>query len=644
VTIIYSGSGAHAHGSRVARASCETYDQAAARTLGKTSVSSARERERVSASDGTRIGAEVAGYRIESLLGRGGMSVVYLAEHMRLGRKVALKLLSSVLSEDEGFRDRFVRESRRAAELDHPNVVPIYDAGESDGQLYIAMRYIQGCDLKTLIAREQRLSTGRTLYILEQVASALDTAHDHDLIHRDVKPANILIAEPSEMVYLADFGVVKHTASRGLTRTGFFIGTVDYAAPEQIEGLPVDARTDVYALGCVLYECLVGKAPFDREGEVAVMHAHLVEPPPLLTAARPDLPKSLNRVIAQAMAKSKDERYNSCEELIEAARGAALQRTSSAAVVPPHAATGPAEESLAGQSALASVTTLEETATPSDAEAASVTGGVVRDDNLQASGAPPTGPPVEATGAPSRAGAGGPPPASGKRPERPMRWLPLALVALAAAALSGVAVYLLTKDDSKPAAAQTVTTTTTPTTPTVPTTPVAAAKGLEGVVLKPVWKQCAVSTTPQPDAVESAVCLPLSNPTTFFPDRLDLSIYPNAAALKKAFLALKAASPGSAALVAGKGSCNGLNWNGDGIWNHAATGQLGGHRFCYFDAKKNAVIVWTHERLGTPSHIDTIGIARIGGRGDQPGLYNWWNFWHERLGKCALPDCVAHLT
>ena len=371
----------------------------------------------MSASDGTRIGAEVAGYRIEALLGRGGMSVVYLAEHMRLGRKVALKLLSSVLSEDEGFRDRFVRESRRAAELDHPNIVPIYDAGESDGQLYIAMRYIQGCDLKTLIAREQRLSTGRALYILEQVASALDTAHDHDLIHRDVKPANILIAEPSEMVYLADFGVVKHTASRGLTRTGFFIGTVDYAAPEQIEGLPVDARTDVYALGCVLYECLVGKAPFDREGEVAVMHAHLVEPPPLLTAARPDLPKSLNRVIAQAMAKSKDERFNSCEELIEAARGAALQRTSSAAVVPPRAVVAPPDESPSGESARVPATALEETATPSDAEAAALAGGVVSDDNLEASGAPPTGPPIEAAGAPSRAGAGGPPPASGKRPE-----------------------------------------------------------------------------------------------------------------------------------------------------------------------------------------------------------------------------------
>jgi serine/threonine protein kinase len=595
----------------------------------------------MSASDGTRIGAEVAGYRIESLLGRGGMSVVYLAEHMRLGRKVALKLLASVLSEDEGFRDRFVRESRRAAELDHPNIVPIYDAGEADGQLYIAMRYIQGCDLKTLIAREQRLGTGRALYILEQVASALDTAHDHDLIHRDVKPANILIAEPSEMVYLADFGVVKHTASRGLTRTGFFIGTVDYAAPEQIEGLPVDARTDVYALGCVLYECLVGKAPFDREGEVAVMHAHLVEPPPLLTAARPDLPKSLNRVIASAMAKSKDERYNSCAELIEAARGAALQRTVSAAVVPPRGVAASGDEPLAtGERELADSTELDETAMPPDAASPVLGESVVRGDEGEGSGVPPIAPPAAPTGPPPRGGASGPPRASR---DRPVRWLPLALVAVVAAALSGVAVYLLTNNDSStPNAVTTRTTGTGTTTPTTPTTPVAVAKGLAGVVLKPVWDQCNVSTTPQPGAVESAICLPPADPTTFFPDRLDLSIYPDGAALTKAFSALKASEPASAALVAGKGTCNGLVWNGDGIWRHSDT-KFGGHRFCYFDASKNAVIVWTHERRGTPSHIDMIGIARVGGRGDLSGLYNWWGFWHSRLGKCPLPECVAHL-
>jgi hypothetical protein len=541
-----------------------------------------------------------------------------------------------VLSEDEGFRDRFVRESRRAAELDHPNIVPIYDAGEADGQLYIAMRYVEGCDLKTLIGRDKRLSTGRTLYILEQVASALDTAHDHDLIHRDVKPANILIAEPSEMVYLADFGVVKHTASRGLTKTGFFIGTVDYAAPEQIEGLPVDARTDVYALGCVLYECLVGKAPFDREGEVAVMHAHLVEPPPTLTTLRPDLPKSLNRVIASAMAKSKDERYNTCEELIDAARSAALQRTASAVVLPaPDPDVAGEESSSTGQNAPAA-TLGAASATPGEIVAAAAPTGVARDDRVQGSGAPP-GPPA----APPANGAG--PPRAPR--ERRVPWLPMALVALAAAAASGVAVYFATDNGSSPkAATTTITTQTGTTTSTGTTTPKAGLTGLADVVLPPVWKNCNVSTQPQPGAVESAVCLPPSNPTTFFPDRLDLSIYPNGAALKKAFNALKAADPKSAALVAGKGTCSGVSWNGDGPWNHADTGQLGGHRFCYFDAKQNAVIVWTHERLGTPSHLDLLAVARIGERGDQPGLFNWWNFWHGRLGKCPLPGCEAHLT
>jgi serine/threonine protein kinase len=204
-------------------------------------------------SDNTRIGATVAGYRIESLIGRGGMSIVYLAEHVRLGRQVALKLLAPSLSVDADFRERFSFESRRAAEIDHPNVVPIYDAGEADGQLYIAMRYIAGCDLKTLIRREGSLGVARTLFLLEQTADALDAAHERNLIHRDVKPANILVAEPADRVYLTDFGVVKHNGSQGLTKTGFVLGTIDYAAPEQIEGLPVDARTDVYALGCVLY-------------------------------------------------------------------------------------------------------------------------------------------------------------------------------------------------------------------------------------------------------------------------------------------------------------------------------------------------------------------------------------------------------
>jgi serine/threonine protein kinase len=584
----------------------------------------------VSASDSTRIGAEVAGYRIEALLGRGGMSVVYLAEHMRLGRKVALKLLASVLSEDEGFRDRFVRESRRAAELDHPNIVPIYDAGEADGQLYIAMRYVEGCDLKTLIGREERLSTGRTLYILEQVASALDTAHDHDLIHRDVKPANILIAEPSEMVYLADFGVVKHTASRGLTKTGFFIGTVDYAAPEQIEGLPVDARTDVYALGCVLYECLVGKAPFDREGEVAVMHAHLVEPPPTLTTLRPDLPKSLNRVIASAMAKSKDERYNTCEELIAAARSAALQRTSSAAVLPardladareePH----PTGESTPGQGVAVGI------AASSDVSAAAAPTGVAKDDRAGGSGAPP-----DAKGTPPPVNGGGAPPGSGRR--RPPAWLPMALIALVAAVASGVAVYLLTNNDSTPnAATTTITTSTGTTTSTTSTTTSAAPVALIAALMPTgIAAQCKTQATPSYDAVETELCHPPANAPTSFPTEFSFSFFRSHAALLASYDSLKSK------LVIG--ACGGTV--GEKAWIHPSTGKTGGARICGNADNGDSMILWTHERRGSFDHVDMLGVARTSSRG--ANLFrSWWNAVKDDVGKCRplLAENVCYAT
>jgi serine/threonine-protein kinase len=580
----------------------------------------------VSTGDNTRIGTEIAGYRVESLLGRGGMSVVYLAEHVRLGRRVALKLLAPMLSDDETYRDRFQRESRRAAELDHPNVVPIFDAGEVDGQLFIAMRYIEGCDLKTLIRREGSLGMGRTLFILEQAADGLDAAHERNLIHRDVKPGNILIAEPSEQVYLTDFGVVKHTASKGLTRTGFFIGTVDYAAPEQIEGLPVDARTDVYALGCVLYECLVGKAPFDRDAEINVMHAHLIDAPPLLTASRPDLPKALNRVLASALAKSKDDRYDTCGQLIEAARVASRQRSTT--TVHADREDAGAAEAEAPAAASAEMTTTEPP-TPAlpDAGAAVIATPVTGLSDAEAlpveAGAPPPPQPPA-----SRDGGGG------RRGDR-RAWLAAGAAVVVAALLAAAAVYAVTRDSNSGSA--------TPTTTTTSPGLRAVAKGLAGVVLKDVWDKCAVASTPQPGAVQSAICLPPTNGTVFFPDRVDLSIYPDAAARKKAFDALRASDPHSAALVAGKGNCNNVGWNGFGIWKHVATGEIGGERYCYFDAKHNAVIVWTHERRATPSHLDFVGVARIGGRGNEPDLYSWWNFWHGRLGKCPLPGCEAHL-
>jgi serine/threonine protein kinase len=271
-----------------------------------------------------RIGTELGGYRIVEPLGRGGTSVVYRAEHVRLERPAAIKLLTPGFGESD-FSDRFLRESQLAASLDHPSIVPVYDAGEENGLLYIAMACVEGEDLKTLLAEEGRLDVRRALRILGQVGSALDAAHARGLVHRDVKPANILVAD-GDRAYLSDFGVVKELSGNGTTRTGSFIGTIDYCAPEQIEGQEVDGRADVYALACVLYECLTGEPPFRRPSEVAVLNAHLHTPPPKLSRAAPDLPAALEPVISKALSKSPLDRYVTCGELIAAARAAASER------------------------------------------------------------------------------------------------------------------------------------------------------------------------------------------------------------------------------------------------------------------------------------------------------------------------------
>jgi serine/threonine-protein kinase len=282
----------------------------------------------VSTGGDPRIGTELAGFRIESLIGRGGMGVVYLAEQLRYGRKIALKILAPELAVDEAFRERFELEWRTAAKLEHPNIVPVYEAGEADGVLYIAMRYVDGIDLNALLGREGRLSPARALGIVGQVGRALDAAHAQGLVHRDVKPGNILVAAESagegEHVYLTDFGVAKQARTQtGLTRTGLFIGTVDYAAPEQIEGKLLDGRTDLYALGCVLYQCMTGVLPYEKDSEVAMLYAHLMEPPPSLKAKRPELPDALDAVIVKALAKEPDDRYATCREFVDQARRAA---------------------------------------------------------------------------------------------------------------------------------------------------------------------------------------------------------------------------------------------------------------------------------------------------------------------------------
>jgi serine/threonine-protein kinase len=268
----------------------------------------------------TRIGNVVGGYRLVEEIGRGGSSVVYRAEHVRLGRPAALKLLTPALAE-EGFRERFVRESKLAASLDHPSIVPVFDAGDDDGVLYLAMACVDGSDLKTLLVQEGRLPLRRALRIVGQIGSALDAAHARGLVHRDVKPANILVGR-DDRAFLSDFGVVKELAAAGVTRAGSFVGTIEYCAPEQIEGRDVDARADQYALACVLYECLVGVSPFHRSSDVAVLNAHLHAAPPRLSRAAPDLPAELEPVLAKALSKSPLDRYASCGEFFTAARAA----------------------------------------------------------------------------------------------------------------------------------------------------------------------------------------------------------------------------------------------------------------------------------------------------------------------------------
>jgi tRNA A-37 threonylcarbamoyl transferase component Bud32 len=294
------------------------------------------------------VGTEVAGYRVEAFISRGGMAVVYRAHDRRLGRRVALKLLAPELSQDERFQQRFLRESRLAASLDHPNIIPIYEAGESRGLLYIVMRYVEGSDLQAVLDQDGPLPLPRLASILSQVGAALDAAHARGLVHRDVKPGNILIAsgagrEDPDHVYLTDFGLTKRSSSvSGLTTTGHFIGTMDYIAPEQIGSKPVDARTDIYSLGCVLYQCLTGDPPFDRDDEAALLWAHLVERPPPVSGRRPGVPPGVDAVVAKAMAKAPEDRHGSCRELVAefqaAVQGQAEPRPPAPAPGPPPSA------------------------------------------------------------------------------------------------------------------------------------------------------------------------------------------------------------------------------------------------------------------------------------------------------------------
>ena len=266
-------------------------------------------------------GDVIAGYEVEELVGRGGTGEIYRALDPRLERRVALKLLAESYTEDAGFRERLLRESRIAASLDHPNVVPVYEAGETDDRLFIAMRFVEGSDLQALLRSEGPLEPSRAVAIASQVADALDAAHARGLVHRDVKPSNVLLdrQDRREHVYLADFGLTQSVTDRGPT-DGHLVGTVDYVAPEQVRGDDVDGRADVYGLGCMLFEALTGTVPFSGVSDVAVIYAHLEAPPPRASERRSSLPDTLDDVLARAMAKDPDERQSTCRALVDEVR------------------------------------------------------------------------------------------------------------------------------------------------------------------------------------------------------------------------------------------------------------------------------------------------------------------------------------
>jgi serine/threonine-protein kinase len=291
---------------------------------------------------GIAAGSQIAGYTIEEQIGRGGMAVVYRASDKRLNRPVALKILAPELASDAGYRQRFLREMRAAAAVDHPNIVPVFDAGEADGALFIAMRYVDGQDVRTMLEAEPRLPSARVCHLVAQAASALDAAHARGLVHRDVKPGNMLIgsAHPDHL-YLSDFGLSKQRVSSApLTLTGQFMGTLDYMAPEQIEGNPIDGRADLYALACTAFEMLAGQPPFQRDAGLAVMWAQVSAPVPSLRALRPDLPPAVDQVMTTALAKTPDARYPTCmafARALAAACGVGREAVETGADTPPPA-------------------------------------------------------------------------------------------------------------------------------------------------------------------------------------------------------------------------------------------------------------------------------------------------------------------
>jgi serine/threonine-protein kinase len=563
-----------------------------------------------------RVGSEFASYRIRGVLGRGGMSVVFRADNLRLGNEVALKVMSVELSEDDAFRERFVRESRLAASINHPNIIPIYDAGEEDGLLYIAMRFVEGADLKTLIRQAGPLSLRRAGDIVSQVARGLSVAHQRGLVHRDIKPANILTeragaaGETVDHAYLTDFGLMKHQFSRsGLTNTGQFLGTVDYVAPEQVEGRQTDHRADIYSLGCVLYECLTGTVPYPRDGEVAVLFAHVQDAVPRVTDSRPDLPSAVDEIVARAMAKLPERRYANATDISQD-----LTQTVGASRYS-HAPPLPSEIGPRGR--------------PTDVVAGPPA----------ASPAPPA-----ATSAPS-APPGTVPGSDGERatpapsmPARARQSLVVTGLAVALLVALGVIGYQLLSGGSSSSNVGSNTTGSSGPTQSTGGGPITAFTGpakpsdLRLVMPTVLLKTC--HTVPaQANAIAALSCSAPAPGVSY-----EVWLYRNTAQLQAAY----------DAVIVGQGiqrnsnGCTPGNWRGEREWKHHI-GTLGGRVACYLDVNNNdPVIAWMHmskNKKGAPpqdDHRDILGIARTHSQ-IVGGLVRWWKYFG---GSSATNDKI----
>jgi serine/threonine-protein kinase len=523
-------------------------------------------------------------YRIEGLLGRGGMGEVYRAYDTEHRRTVALKVLSAGLAGDTAYRERFRREAHAAARLSEPHVVPIHRYGEVDGRLFLDMRLVDGTDLGDLLHRDGAMDPARAVAVVGQVARALDAAHAEGLVHRDVKPSNVLVtgSGDDEFVYLVDFGIAwsaDSTEGPSLTATGSALGSFDYMAPERFLERPVDARTDVYALTCVLFECLTGRRPFVGDGLAKMMYAHLNTAPPRASSLRGGLPPALDDVLARGLAKDPDQRWPSAGALAQAARAA----LTSGGVAPQAEASRPPGPSqpLPRPQAVGF----------SDPGPAGVWGGPSR----PGTPLPPAGP--------RQPGWQPPPPPPPRQQSR--RWVPVAAAAVAAVAVAGVVAVVVTRGGDEP----------TPPTPTSSSAaPSTSPEQAALIALLPGGlADCAPAPSTDSGQVAALSCGP--SPVQPGPQEADVRQYGDEQDADAQFLSV--VDDQELEPLSSDQDCPGDL----GYKYYTYEGQTSGRIGCYLTTRQDAVLFWTEEASSTVTVLTVPG----GGPDGLDDLYDWWS-------------------